>query len=718
MRSRRQLAGHHGRFGDNQVGKVVAVRDLVQGPLLDAYPAAVKAGRVEGLSGGGHLGPIGRNRVDHQLRPLGQLQGKLARFAAQHQAVAPLDPRLGEDRLGGLAERGGVWRAGVGIFGNRLGDRAVPRGPLGTEAVDHALVGAGHQPASGGGQALDRALDLGAKDLLARGGLHADHFALAAGHQQVAGQDQRIVALAGRLPASGRGHLGLGLLVLLAQRGGPVLLGEVPVCLGHEVRHAGRPGVGQLALLGLELVEFGKGGLALLGQSRDLGSNLLNSAGGLLDGVLERLLLAARGGQRPAGLGALRAGGVQLAAGRRIGLPVQGHELRAVGQVGGRPGHHDPPSRKRGEPVTRVLVEGDHLLGARVDVLAGQQGVGPADRLAEVGEVLEPAIGAAEGRRGDPSHGGVERGLGGQQVSLGRDAALRLFAAGVVAPELLAGGGVDGVEEDALGREDAGGQVGHAPVDQDAAPQGPERDHPAVPQHAAVLRRGVEPPDDRPVLRVQAPRPAVVASHVDTAAGHGRRQADRAAGDRRPADAARLQIDAGDLVVGRRAEVDRPAGDHGLEHVVEVYPPQFQNPLDRIGLGISPAGLRTEKRLQCPALCKRRIELLGRDAAAGDVVAIRRPVVRPGGRAHGDCHQSRQPDEAGQAQRLCHGWVERKPLRDGCHGRNLLRCGEKAGSSGETKGGDAHGGLYSRRPRGATPARPTAGFRRRPNDDA
>ena len=296
----------------------------------------------------------------------------------------------------------------------------------------------------------------------------------------------------------------------------------------------------------------------LVSQPRDL----LEQLAALLPGLLDQLLL-------PGAAGLER---FELTARRRVALAGDGLQPAARGHVGRVTGDDQLAAVDDRKAVAgRLGAIGDQLLRARVNVLVGQQGIGPAHGLTEEGEIDQPPVGPIEGGRRNAAHRRVERGPRGQQVALRRDAALLRLPTAVAAPDLAAGGGVHGVEKDALGGKDPGAEVGRRAVDQHARPHGPERDHASAAQHAAILRRGVELPDDRAVVGAEAVDVAVVGAHVDPAADHGRRQADRSAGDLRPADAARGRVEAVDLVVGRGAEEDPSAGDGHLKGIVEVY---------------------------------------------------------------------------------------------------------------------------------------------------
>jgi len=195
--------------------------NLVQRPLLDAYPRTGQAGRVDRLAGGGDLVRIGVDGVDYQLGAFGQLERELAGLQAEHEAVAPLDRSHLEDPLGGFLERGSRGGSGKGIGVDRLGDGPALRRPLRPKGVNLALVGADKQPSGGRGQPFGRSLDLAGPRRLARGGLDGHDLVRSAGEEDVAGEDQRLVALEEDLPTGRRGELLLGLLEIFSQGSGP-----------------------------------------------------------------------------------------------------------------------------------------------------------------------------------------------------------------------------------------------------------------------------------------------------------------------------------------------------------------------------------------------------------------------------------------------------------------------------------------------------------------
>ena len=235
----------------------------------------------------------------------------MARLQSQHQAVAPLDARFLQDRLGRLLEHGGVRGVCKRIIVDRFGNRAMSRQALRAEAIDLCLVGAYQQSSVGDGQPLGRPVDLSGPDDLARGRFHGNHLAGSAGKQHVAGQNQGVGTAASGPPADGR------------------------------------------------------------------------------------FLLAAPS------------------------FPSYGHQLRVACQVGRISSHDHLPPGELCKPVAGLAAKGDHFLGARIDVLAGQQGIGSADLLAEGGVVDEASGASIEGGGRDAAHGNVEVRLRGQQVSLG-----------------------------------------------------------------------------------------------------------------------------------------------------------------------------------------------------------------------------------------------------------------------------------------------------------
>ena len=111
------------RFGNHEIGEVIRVRQLIERPLFDAYPAAVQAGGVQGRPRGRDLLSVRRNGVDHQLGAFRQFPRQLARFTAIHQAEPALDPRLLQNRFRRPREQVAVRCAGKRILRRRLVDR-------------------------------------------------------------------------------------------------------------------------------------------------------------------------------------------------------------------------------------------------------------------------------------------------------------------------------------------------------------------------------------------------------------------------------------------------------------------------------------------------------------------------------------------------------------------------------------------------------------------
>ena len=332
---------------------------------------------------------------------------------------------------------------------------------------------------------------------------------------------------------------------------------------------------------------------------------------------------------------------------RGLVLPIHRDQVCVGGQVEPLFGHDHLTGRERGEQVLGLLVKGDHLFGSRVDVPAGQQGIRPADVLAEGGFEQHPPVLAIERRRRHAAHGRVQRAGRGQHVALRRDAALRPFAGGVVLPDQRAVIGLDGIQKNAFGWKDACAEIRQAVVDQDAGAGRPQRDQLAVPQDAAVLGSRVKLPDLVALPSIQAVSPTVVRGHVDSARDQRRRQPHRPAGDLGPANRARVRVQAVDLMVRRRRKEHRIAFDRDLEHVIEMPPPQFENLLDRPGFRVAPGGLRSMPRLEDPSRRQRRSDRFVRHPAARHIVPKRGPI----GAEHRAGQKQPQPRrEPGQAQ--------------------------------------------------------------------
>ena len=219
-----------------------------------------------------------------------------------------------------------------------------------------------------------------------------------------------------------------------------------------------------------------------------------------------------------------------------------------------------------------------------------------------------------------------ERALQGQPAVLGHVAALA---------RRLAGRGVDGAQVARLPGQQRGAEVGRAVGDQHARPHGPSGDEPAVVEHPPRVWRGAEGPEALPILQREAVGRAVVTADVELAVGDGRRNAHRAIGVRDPALSGRLHVDAAHSIVDRRAEVDGVAHGDDMEHrVVVAHRPQAAQILVGIPLGRpGPRGPRRMGRLPHPLLPQlRRVDALGRVAAAAMVVAAGRPVLGADGR--------------------------------------------------------------------------------------
>ena len=150
-----------------------------------------------------------------------------------------------------------------------------------------------------------------------------------------------------------------------------------------------------------------------------------------------------------------------------------------------------------------------------------------------------------------------------------------LHARGVVAPQHLAGRGVQGVGAHAFRGPHAGHRVDHLIDHHHPGPQRPPRDHAPVPQQQVVAGRCAKAPDHLAGAGGQAVHATVVRSHVDPVPGHGRREPNRAARREPPQEFPRVEVQRPHRVVGRRAEEHPSARDDRLRRIVEMQPGRF-----------------------------------------------------------------------------------------------------------------------------------------------
>jgi len=537
--------------------------------------------------------------------------------------------------LGRRLEDGGELVAGERRGVDGLLDLTQGLRALGTEAVDGARVGADEQASPRSGQAVRRAVHLRRPGLLTRA-VHGDHLPLAAGDRRAAGQDERLVALRREAPTGGRGNGVVDLLDAGVERVRRLLLaGGGPSGSLECLPVAGKPG-GEGPALGFQLGEL-RG--VLVADLRDLLVECLELFLVLADRCLALALGAAGGAQGACLAEPLVEQALALQAVLRVSRAVEGRHLAAVEGDDRVVGQRDPMGVEPSALGARALVVGEHLLGARDDLAAGQRRRGAADAVAEVCLVEQLAALAIVGGRWHAAHRDEEPGLRGQQIALRRDAALGRPAPLVVAPQELAVVSIDRIQVDPLRRENPRGEVRHPAVHQHARPHGPQRDHLPAAQHLAIVRRRAEAPDLRAVARRQAVDDAVVRADVEAPPHHRRRQPHRAEGGEAPAHLPRRHVDGVDFPVRRRTEVERPASHHGVERRVEAH----AGPLDEAEpaadlprIRLPPRRLRPVRGTVDPARGERRPDRLRRDAAARDIVAVRRPVggQRPRGYGH------------------------------------------------------------------------------------
>jgi hypothetical protein len=194
----------------------------------------------------------------------------------------------------------------------------------------------------------------------------------------------------------------------------------------------------------------------------------------------------------------------------------------------------------------------------------------------------------------------------------------QLFASSRVERELIS----------ALRRKQTGSEAGLFVLDNHARANRPRGDDPFVTRNAAIGRRGAVFPDQCAVAGLQTEREAVVRAEVHATVPQRRRESNRAFGKERPTLPPRPLIETINLVIRRRAEVNRVAVRHDVHGVIERrarFEPSFVVPEILIGRR-RPRGLRRVASLIDPRLRKRQFELLRGDARASVVVHVRRPA--------------------------------------------------------------------------------------------
>ena len=276
---------------------------------------------------------------------------------------------------------------------------------------------------------------------------------------------------------------------------------------------------------------------------------------------------------------------------------------------------------------------------------------GPLLAAARKGRNLLAAVAQIDmGRRPARRH---EQAAGrGEQVALGGNIDL-LF------PDGLAGGGIEGAQPGALGWEQAGGEVGRLAIDQHAAADRPEGDHPAVARQPPIRFDGPVLPDERTVRGFEAVDAAVVGAEIDLARVDRRREADGSFRDVGPKWLTAGRIKAAHGVVGRRSVVEPPLGDHRLEGAIEgdrgAQPVDFPiNVLFRRTFG--PRRPRRVGGRMAPAFDQGQRERVGGDVGPPDVASGGRPIGGRRGRRKGrTAHGGSEQREGASADEKLHG---------------------------------------------------------------
>ena len=168
---------------------------------------------------------------------------------------------------------------------------------------------------------------------------------------------------------------------------------------------------------------------------------------------------------------------------------------------------------------------------------------------------------------------------------------------------------------ESVARPDSRAGVNRVAFDSRSPSHRPLGDHVSVAQHKLIRRTRADRPTHRAVRGFQGVDTPVVAGDNNGLFPNRRSAADRTIGLEPPLDLARLEIDSVQHALDVIAEVNPPACNHRLEHVVVAYA-SIAGPRGRRGMG----------RLKRPG----RLQLAG-DSFAGvsaslSVGVIRRPI--------------------------------------------------------------------------------------------
>jgi len=170
----------------DQVGEVVGIGDQGWIGLMDRHPRAVQARAIQPLPCGLHLGSVGLESEDLQLRAPSKFQSQAAIAAANVHTESLRDSRAAHDFLCGgdilcICRR----RRCVGRFGHDGRGRRT-----GAEAVDPPSIRTHEQPAMRHGQPAGRAGDFALPDHRASCQVHGHHTILSTHDNRVARDDQ------------------------------------------------------------------------------------------------------------------------------------------------------------------------------------------------------------------------------------------------------------------------------------------------------------------------------------------------------------------------------------------------------------------------------------------------------------------------------------------------------------------------------------------------
>ena len=197
-------------------------------------------------------------------------------------------------------------------------------------------------------------------------------------------------------------------------------------------------------------------------------------------------------------------------------------------------------------------------------------------------------------------------------------------ARAVVAPEHLAGPGIDRVDVDALDGPDTSTEIDDAVTHRGPTAHDPTRDHAPVADDLFSVRACAQLPEQLAVRSRQAIQEPVVAPDKDAALPRAGREADRPASEEAPFLFTRARVQSVQLVVRAAAYKAQPTGGDHAVGPIELHARAREAPADPCPMRLVPCTAQ-------PVECERNRQRLGRVTTPRSVAPVLGPVRRRAG---------------------------------------------------------------------------------------